>query len=208
MDIVDVHTVWQCADSGIKVSTDGALTWQDTEGNRQSGGCASSFIDAETGWVYSLSFDKLEQTTDGGATWEELSLPEDLQDVVAISLQTPTDGYLFDTAGILYVTQDGGTSWSLHPVDLDLEAFQMLSLQTVSAAVRFFDADHGIVAVKLLANGSSQVVVTRTKDGGQTWEQESAMPFDYDAVPYLSHDGMFLTVYAAGEITLFRYAGS
>ena len=46
----------------------------------------------------------------------------------------------------------------------------------------------------------------RTADGGQTWEEET-IPAEIGA-PYLTHDGMLLTVSSflnIGELTLLRY---
>jgi photosystem II stability/assembly factor-like uncharacterized protein len=140
-------------------------------------------------------------TTDGGASWEELVLPEGVSEVVALSLRTPTDGYLLDADGVLHITQDGGQTWSSHSLGFDDPT--IYPLETPAATVRFFDAENGLVVLGLF--GESEMRALRTADGGQTWEEES-LPVGVGK-PYLSRDGTFLSVYAFSKkgLTLLKY---
>jgi photosystem II stability/assembly factor-like uncharacterized protein len=141
---------------------------------------------------------------DGGATWEELVLPDGVGDIAAISLRTPEDGYLLDTDGGLHVTQDGGKTWSLMGELMREDGSEVTGLLPAQVAVRFLDADHGMAVVDL---GKAGMTVLRTRDGGQTWKEES-LGVDW-AGPYLSHDGMFvaLVTFFDPEVVVLQYQG-
>jgi photosystem II stability/assembly factor-like uncharacterized protein len=164
-----------------------------------------SFLDTKTGWL--AASNQLGMTTNGGQTWEAIPLPEGVQNIAAISLRTATDGYLLDIAGVLYITPDGGQSWSAHSLGLDLGNGTLPNHDTASAAIRFLDADHGVIALSLAGGGNSQVVILRTTDGGQTWRQEDVMPASLLVSLYLSRDGSTLTVADKMEskIIVLRY---
>jgi photosystem II stability/assembly factor-like uncharacterized protein len=164
-----------------------------------------SFLDTQTGWI--ATADQLGVTTDGGQTWQEVPLPAGVERIAAISLRTPSDGYLLDNAGILYVTQDGGQSWSSHTLGLDLEGAIIPSRETASVAVRFSDAERGLVVVHLAGGISSRLVTLHTTDGGRTWEQEGSMPVSLLVALYLSHDGSTLTItdQAESQVIVLRH---
>jgi photosystem II stability/assembly factor-like uncharacterized protein len=205
MDIVDVHTIWQCGMKNVSVSTDGGKTWKAITGKAGGMGCILSFADAKTGWLRSGA--KLEMTADGGATWKELALPQDVSKVAAISLRTRTDGYLVDGNGVLHITRDGGKTWSSQSLGLDNPSIlgfgsgQFIN-ETPQAAVRFTDANHGLVVLGL--SGKTSLIALRTADGGKTWKEES-LPAEL-GTPYISRDGKFLTVNQWGKgLTLLKY---
>ena len=205
MDIVDVQTIWQCGMKNVSVSTDGGKTWKAIADKAGGMGCILAFADGKTGW---LGFgDKFQMTTDGGSTWKELALPEDVSKVAAISLRTPTDGYLVDKDGVLHITQDGGRTWSSQSLGLDNPDIMGFASggfvnETPQAAVRFVDANHGLVVLGL--SGKASMIALRTADGGKTWKEES-LPAKL-GTPYISRDGKFLTVNKWGEgTTLLKY---
>lgn len=171
--------------------------------------CRVSFVDSRTGWI--LGVGKLSSTTDGGTTWGELALPQDVgvtNRVLAISLRTPDEGYLFDSKGVLHVTRDGGQSWS--PLDLGLDRYGGLKpvpYDTSSVAVRFLDAENGVVVLGLAGGGKSKMLALHTADGGKTWKEEE-VPTSI-GLPYLTRDGKVLTLFGmfdVGKITVLRYA--
>ena len=189
----------------LSVSTDGGKTWKAIADKVGGMGCILSFADAKTG---AFGFgNKFQMTMDGGATWKELALPEAVSKVAAISLRTSNDGYLVDDKGILYITQDGGKTWSSQSLGLDNPGIMgFASGQFINeipqAAVRFVDANHGLVVLGL--SGKTSMIALRTTDGGKTWKEENlpAKP----GTPYISNDGKFLTVNKWGEgITLLKY---
>jgi photosystem II stability/assembly factor-like uncharacterized protein len=214
MDIVDEQTVWACGrmrgqsfttPGGVRLSTDGGQTWEgQTAFKSQPGRCPLSFLDTQTGWVANAR--TLSATADGGETWEEIT-PDGLTDIVAIALRTPSEGYALDYDGTLYTTADGGKSWSSQSLGVEKygELKVLESRDFVMAAIRFTDADNGIVVLSLVGGGESKVVALRTADGGRTWLEE-IVPAETGPV-YLSHDGSLLTVYSflKPEVILFRY---
>jgi photosystem II stability/assembly factor-like uncharacterized protein len=202
---VDVKTIWQCGMKNLSVSTDGGKTWKAIAEKAGGMGCLVAFTDATTGWFGFGA--KFQMTADGGATWKELALPKDVNSVAAISLRTPTDGYLVDKAGVLYITADGGKTWASRSLGLNnpnILGFVSGGFvnETPQAAVRFSDADHGVVVLGL--SGETSMVALRTSDGGKTWKQEN-LPAELGK-PYLSRDGKFLTVNQWGKgTTLLKY---
>jgi photosystem II stability/assembly factor-like uncharacterized protein len=206
---VDAQTIWQCGINNTSVSTDGGKTWKATAEKAGGMGCILAFADTKTGWVGSGN--KFQITTDGGATWKELALPNNVSKVAAISLRTPTDGYLLDKDGVLHITQDGGKTWSSRSLGLDDPSIMGFISggfvnETPQAAVRFIDADHGRIVLGL--SGKTSMVALRTADGGNTWKEEG-LPAGMGVplgTPYLSRDGKLLTVNKWGEgLTLLKY---
>jgi hypothetical protein len=160
-----------------------------------------SFLDAQTGWAASPN--NLWATTDGAQTWEEITLPEDITAIGGISLRTVSSGRLLDSAGILYATQDGGASWSSQTLGLDKDI--LINPSSLYVAIRFFDADHGVIVLSL-AGGGGNLLALRTADGGQTWEREP-VPAKMGTL-HLSHDGTILTILdTRNDVTVLRYRG-
>ena len=167
-----------------------------------------SFADAKTGWL--LRSGTIELTIDGGQSWNEVTFPEGGKDIGAISLRTASEGYVLTSDGVLHKTQDGGSSWSSVTLDLTKHG-QTLPFTAPgyppSVAIRFFDADHGVVVMSLVG-ASSEIVAFRTADGGQTWTEE-VVPATIGTL-YLTHDGQYLTVSSILEpekVTVLRYTG-
>jgi photosystem II stability/assembly factor-like uncharacterized protein len=141
-------------------------------------------------------------TTDGGQTWSTLPLPDRHQDVAAIFLHTPTDGYLLDLGRTLYATQDGGTTWSAHPLEVKMGTDMFPNADTSTAAIHFFDADRGLVLMQLISGDHGRVIALRTTDGGQTWKQEHVVDTPLLISLYLANDGATLTMVDKTEATL------
>ncbi len=191
VDIVDTDTIWQSCLSGTSLTVDGGKNWKVIA--KDVGGLASilAFADAKTGWVGSAN--KFKVTRDGGATWNELTLPEGVNAVAAISLRTPTDGYLIGKDGVLYITNDCGKSWKSGSLGLEnpvISGFDNDWVETPQAAVRFTDAKNGLVVLGL--SGNENMIALRTEDGGKSWKKENvpAKP----GKPFISRDGKFLTI--------------
>ncbi len=205
MDIVDVKTIWQCGMKNLSVSTDGGITWKAIAEKQGGMGCLVAFADPKTGWFGFGT--KFQMTTDAGATWKELALPKDAKNIAATSLRTPKDGYLVDKDGVLYITKDAGNTWSSESLGLsspNILGFVSTGFvnETPQAAVRFSDANHGLVVLGL--SGETSLVALRTTDGGKTWKKET--PPGGLGKPYISRDGKFLTVNQWGKgTTLLKY---
>jgi photosystem II stability/assembly factor-like uncharacterized protein len=136
-----------------------------------------------------------------------LSAVIDVTKVAAISLRTPADGYLVDGNGVRYITKDGSKTWSSQSLGLDNPNILGFGSgpfvnETPQAAVRFFDANNGLVVLGLA--GKTNLIALRTADGGKTWKEES-LPSELGK-PYLSRDGKFLTVNQWSKwVTLLKF---
>jgi len=208
VDIVNQTLAWHVGNGGnVRVSTDGGQNWQ-AAANLSSSGISQfiSFVDAKTGWAANQT--KLWATADGAQKWTEVALPKGAKNLVEIVLRTANDGYLLDEAGVLYVTQNGGQHWSSQMLELKDGAMALVKLPH-GAAMRFFDADHGLIIASLAGGGNSELVALRTADGGKTWQKEDmAVPAKIGSL-YLTHDGTTLTIFdTSNQVTVVRYAGS
>lgn len=190
----------------LSVSEDGGKTWNAIPDKAGGFGCLVAFADAETGC---LGFgDKFQMTTDGGTTWKGLALPKDVSKVAAISLRTPTDGYLIDGNGILHTTKDGGITWSSQSLGLDNPGImgfvsEGFVNEIPQAAVRFTDDNNGLVVLGL--TGKTSMIALRTADGGKTWKEE-VLPAKLFGAAYISRDGKFVTINKWGEgTTLLKF---
>jgi photosystem II stability/assembly factor-like uncharacterized protein len=200
LDIVNASLAWTMGNNAnVRVSSNGGQSWRavvDAPGR----GSFVSFIDDKTGWAGSR--DQIWETTNGGATWETISTPQDARPFVAISLRTPTEGYILDIGGTLYITRDQGQTWSSQNVGMDKEIFSSTNvLAAPTAAIRFTDQEHGLIILCFKGEGT---VALRTADGGKTWRQESVA--NTAGAVFLSHDGTTVTLFLMPEkITVLRY---
>jgi len=208
LDIVDSKVAWSCGNgSHIRVSTDGGKTWKAVAnyGADEPDQCRFlSFLDVTTGWAATPS--KLGITVDGGQTWKELILPQGIQDIAAIDLQSASDGFIMDIAGKLYITKDGGQTWTAQPLDFAQTIFQHI-LPAPLVAMRFTDAMHGLIVLGLGNTDAGYTITSAyTVDGGKTWQLDP-LPIAKGAPNlYLSHDGRTLTVDARDEtLTILRF---
>jgi photosystem II stability/assembly factor-like uncharacterized protein len=208
VDIVNQNLAWHVGNGGnVRVSTDGGQKWT-AVANLSSGGISQfiSFVDAKAGWAANQT--TLWATADGAQKWAKVALPEGAKNLVEIALRTANDGYLLDEAGVLYITQDGGQHWSFQVLELKEGAMALVKLPH-SAAMRFLDADHGLIIASLAGGGTSKLVALRTADGGKTWQKEDmAVPASIGSL-YLTHDGATLTIFdTSNQVTVLRYVGA
>ncbi len=189
LDIVDERVAWHCGNGGTRVSMDGGQTWNTVAPSV----CPSmSFLDARTGWAASPL--ALQVTTDGGTSWQTLTVPLGDQQIVAVALRTAADGYVLSTSGDLFVTADGGESWDVRSLGLQPGVSLMATLGSPYAALRFLDADHGMVAYSL---SDQSVWFAITQDGGLNWQHAEISDLrgqSYYYRLYLSRDTHLLTV--------------
>ena len=208
MDIVSPQVIWSCGGAtNVRKSVDGGQTWsmQAAFGDPHTirGPCHSaSFLDETTGWLANSNI--FGTTTDGGASWNMRSLPETAYKIATIDTYLPGEGYLLDQKGVLFFTKDDGQHWreasrlELGELIISMSAYQL-------AAMRFSDAEHGLIVVSPGDYGDEgQVMAFHTSDGGETWASES-IPVLAGPV-YLSREGGYLTVITAyDQLTLLRY---
>jgi hypothetical protein len=129
-----------------------------------------------------------------GAHGQNLALPDRVTAVAAISLRTQLTGYRLIRA---HPVQYQGcckswTSCSLGLKDPVIQGFGSGGWinETPEAAIRFTDANNGLVVLGLSSRDS--MIALRTSDGGKSWKEE-AVPAK-NGKPFISRDGRFLTV--------------
>ncbi len=207
LDIVDRNTAWSCGNGTLKVTTDGAKTWQAAAdfGSMVPDHCRFlSFLDAKTGWAATST--RLVTTTDGAAGLTDGVLPEGADRIAAISLVDIGNGFLLAQSGEIFFTKDNGQTWKAAGA-LPLKDIAIADKNPPVAAMRFTDAGHGIVIVPSAGGGSSRVTAFHTSDGGATWIQETVT--DVFGFPVIAHDGKTLTLYTiTSKILVYQYNGS
>lgn len=210
MEIVSSQVIWTCGGAThVRKSVDGGRTWLALAafGDPHSirGPCHSmSFLDENTGWL--ATSELFGATTDGGVSWTRRSLPETANKIATVDTYLPGEGYLLDQSGALFFTKDDGRHWReasrlpLGELEMPFSAYQL-------AAMRFADAEHGLIAVSSSPYGKpTPVMAFRTSNGGESWVSD-IVPVVAGPV-YLSRDGIYLTVISAVyELTLLKYDG-
>ena len=204
--IVDSNTAWACGNGAVRVTSDGARTWQEAMnlGAAIPDHCRFlSFLDTHTGWAATST--KLVTTSDGAAVWIDVPLPKGADRLAAISLFEAGKGFLLAQSGKLFATVDNGQTWKTSGT-LPLDGITIADKNPPVAAMRFTDGKHGIIIIPSAGGGSSQVTAFHTSDGGASWTQETVS--DVFGFPVISHDGRILTLYSIiSKILVYQYTG-
>lgn len=208
IDIVSPQVIWTCGGAtNVRKSVDSGKTWRVLaafgDPRTITNPCHSaSFLDVNTGWLTNSNL--FGTTVDGGVTWTMQSLPETADKIATIDTYGAGDGYLLDQSGVLFFTQDDGLHWG-EASRLKLGALKMPFSAYQLAAMRFSDAEHGLIVASSGPYGKDEPVMAfHTSDGGETWTSE---PIPVLAGPvYLSRGGGFLTVITGvNQLTLLKY---
>jgi photosystem II stability/assembly factor-like uncharacterized protein len=208
MDIVGPELIWSCGGAtNVRKSVDGGRNWsmQAAFGDPRTirGPCHSaSFLNEKIGWLANSNI--FGTTVDGGASWNMRPIPETAQKIAAIDTYLPEEGYLLDQKGTLFFTRDDGQHWRevsrlpLGELIMSMSAYQL-------AAMRFSDAEHGLIVISPGDYGNKgQVIAFHTSDGGETWASEP-VPVSAGSI-YLAREAGYLTVITAyDQLTLLKY---
>ncbi len=193
LEIVNENVAWSSGNgANIRYTTDGGVNWQWAQdfGSFVPSHCRYlSFIDARTGWA--ATNNKLGFTNDQGKNWQVVTLPAELTTIKAIHLRTAQDGYLLDQNGVFFWTHDAGKSWRQVALGLNVAEYYLRPSNTPTAALRFSDADHGVIIVRQL-QPVGQWIQMITADGGKTWNRQAA-PGNIGTI-FLTRDGKYVTI--------------
>jgi photosystem II stability/assembly factor-like uncharacterized protein len=207
MEIVDRQIAWTCGGmTHVRLSKDGGKTWQEAAafGNYRTikTACHSmSFHDDKIGWL--ANSELFGFTEDGGQSWRTPPLPQEANKIATIDSYAPGQGYLLDQDGMLFSSHDNGQSWKMIS-RLPFGDFKMPKSVYQMAAMRFLDAQSGMMVVYLRFGETEKMEAYTTTDGGMTWVSEN-IPVA-PGPPYLSRDSGLLTVITGPNIlTLLRY---
>jgi hypothetical protein len=208
MDIISPGLIWSCGGAThVRRSLDRGQTWETLAnfGDPRTirGACHSaSFLDENTDWLANSNM--FGTTTDGGASWNLRTLPETADKIATIDTFLPGEGYLLDQSGALFHTKDDGQHWT-EKSQIELGSLKMAPSAYQLAAMRFSDADHGLVVVSASPFGEEKPVIAfHTSDGGETWASED-VPVLAGPVYLARQDGYLTVITGANQITLLRY---
>lgn len=209
LDIVSEKIAWNCGNNGnVRVTLDGGKTWKERKDfgeSEEPNVCKFiSFLDDKTGWIASNA--KFAATTDGAKTWNESKLPDGITEVAAIYRRTQNDGYILDTNGTLLITADGGKTWAKSDL-----GFAKLNVDgkingdyVPHAAIRFTDAQNGVIAISVKDNEGWKAYIMKTSDAGKTWSEtplQLSKELQNPLKVYLSKDGKVLTLANSDNFT-------
>jgi photosystem II stability/assembly factor-like uncharacterized protein len=208
MDIISPEVIWSCGGAThVRRSMDGGKTWQvlTNFGDPHSirGACHSaSFLDENVGWLSNSHI--FGTTVDGGSSWQMQAIPATANKIATIDTYKSGEGYLLDQKGVLFFTDDNGKQWR-ETSRLDLGEIVLPPTAYQLAAMRFSDADHGMIVVSSSPYGKpTPVIAFHTSDGGVTWTSET-VPVLAGPVYLAREDGYLTVITANGQITLLQY---
>ncbi|MBN8678543.1 MAG: T9SS type A sorting domain-containing protein [Chitinophagales bacterium] len=161
LDFPNPLTGYVAGDQGlIFKTTNGGSSWQvsSTPGGSDNELVAIDFVNDQTGFVLSLSNQKLFKTTNGAASWTSISLPTAFRNLQFFTTQTG----IAEAPDGLFKTTDGGQNW----VRVGEVFTSGLNF------VQFTDPNTGFAWI---SNGP-----VKTVDGGLTWYRQA---FDFGLPP-------------------------
>jgi photosystem II stability/assembly factor-like uncharacterized protein len=207
MDIVSPQLIWSCGGAtNVRRSMDGGQTWQMLaafgDPHTIRGPCKSaSFLDEHTGWLANPNL--FGTTTNGGVSWTLRALPATANEIATIDTYLPGEGYLLDESGALFYTKDDGAHWT-ETSRVDFGTLNMSPTAYQLAAMRFSDAQHGLIVISSSPYGKDEPVLAfHTSDGGATWTSET-VPVLAGPV-YLARTGYLTVITGVNQLTLLKY---
>jgi photosystem II stability/assembly factor-like uncharacterized protein len=160
---VDAQTGWVVGDVGtILHTTDGGTTWEKQESPVNFFLMGACFISPQKGWIVTERTHIL-STEDGGKTWKVAFKDQDYI-LKAISFCDPLHGWAVGEYGYTYYTKDGGATWEKQC------GFCTVSPETGELIGGQYLFDVAAFDPKTAWAAGIDGYVTRTVDGGATWE--------------------------------------
>jgi len=163
---VDKNNGWAVGDEGTILHTsDGGTSWE-------SQTCPNDFFlmdvyfhNSQKGWI-STEMTTILHTRDGGETWEVQF--EDMDYILkSVSFADENNGWAVGEYGYIYHTADGGETWEQQAGHFDISDLD----GRIVAGTYLFDVD-AVDENTAWASGIDSYV-TKTNDGGKTWEEVS-----------------------------------
>ena len=169
MFAIDMYHIWLvitdgAAGSEMWFSEDGGVTWtEQTLASPTDLYYAVHFQDKDNGMVVGAA-DAIEITTDGGATWSAATATGDGGDLLCVGENMGGDiWWVGSDDGQIYYSSNQGTSWNERTF-------------TGSSAGAVYDLGWASKTVGWMVHSptNATAIVYRSRDGGLTWESESA----------------------------------
>ncbi len=178
VDFVDRRTGWAVGQLGLILhTTDGGQTWnvQDRDAALERNLIHVRFSDAKRGSIVAERGSFWLHTTDGGANWGRRFFSNSMPRADAFWLDE-SRGWAAFRSGELLATRDGGESWqrssAVDGVDMGVSGVFFLDERRgwLAGWRGKPGSSGGIQFVEYMTDG----MVTRTVDGGATWERVDA----------------------------------
>ena len=146
------------------------------------------FLDRNTGWAASWDWTAEQpsditvyRTSDGGDEWKASTIRDIFVRGLEMDFVSADDGWMLvhqdawtgGEAVTVLRTTDGGAAWTAVSVSNGLDAGSTADSLPGKTSIVFYDADVGYAPMN---NASYSIILYATRDGGQTWRQES-VPF-------------------------------
>ena len=164
---IDPQTGWAVGNEGTILHTsDGGQNWARQESPVTFFHRDVFFVTPSTGWIASEKTHIL-TTKDGGKTWQ-VQFSDEAYNLVAIAFSDEKHGWTVGEYGFTYHTDDGGNNW-VHQA-----GYFRVSDETGDIETGVFLFDVVALDAKTGVAVGADGVVTRTEDGGKTWNRLDA----------------------------------
>lgn len=200
LSIVNSKVAYACGNgSSVIKTTDGGANWKRVSGFGEyepNQPRFLSFVNEDTGWIATPNKFKfkgenimLGSTNDGGKTWNNIVLPQEVEEIVALYLRTPENGYVIDNKSNLYITDDGGKSFIKQPININDANLSNARFEQY-VVFKFSDENNAFIAYE---DKDLKFRAARSSDGGKTWVNDTVPDLSSGAL-YLSPDEKFITL--------------
>jgi photosystem II stability/assembly factor-like uncharacterized protein len=215
LDMIPGGPYWNCGVFQSVRLTDKGKTWVPMEnlGSREPDHTRYlSFIDANQGFIATIH--DLKMTDNGGKNWNStIPLPGEVKTIAAIAaVPSPhaIELFIMDAEGRLWQTEDKGNSWKELASPVAGKLMNIFDSYAPLVAMRFKNANAGIIAANVKTADGNRPVVYRTNDLGNTWKQELVAPQEKSGNVFLSPDWQYLTVVypTDNKLSVFKNAGA
>jgi photosystem II stability/assembly factor-like uncharacterized protein len=156
-------------------STDGGLTWRERVTDFQIHSINGVYFQSrDTGWTIGSYPEKgiLIKTTDCGTTWKSLFEDSSFYGIQSFVFTKSKTCYLsFNGQYLIAKSTDYGETWNLLPSDLRY------------CDMHFLNEDTGWIAGGF--GGATEGMISKTEDGGKTWDQKMPRDINYTRLPVL-----------------------
>ncbi|MBW2369434.1 MAG: hypothetical protein JRH15_16310 [Deltaproteobacteria bacterium] len=162
IDFVDSQNGWAVGNGGTILHTsDGGKAWRQQKSPVEFFHMGVDFVNPQEGWIASEKTHIL-HTVDGGQTWD-VQFSGEVYHLKSISFADSQNGWAAGEFGFVYGTRDGGNTWQYLAGKYEFNE----DTYEIETGVFIFDIV-SLDSKTVLAVGSDGVV-TRSGDGGRTW---------------------------------------
>lgn len=197
------NTIWAAGQNGTIIkTTNGGANWSNVPFPNTSTIPGIYFVDSNTGYVLTVSYEKLYKTTNGGANWFTPIISQQIQNGNNVCFVNSQTGYIIGGAGRIYKTENGGNYWTTysHPTSNALYDIFFINSNTGwvcgNGGLILKTTNSGIDWIQQNSNGQALLKISfvdenfgwsvgyygymrKTTDGGQNWQYSLTGTYDW-----------------------------